>query len=349
VNVTIARRWVFPILWLAVISMLAVALVKLAFFPDVAEEADPAVASATIQQPTVSVSTGSVSNDVSIDGTVNADPAVPVLATVAGTVDELAVEVGATVAAGDTILDIKVETARDPETTTGADGVVTSTPLKPLISYVDVVATQDGVVSSLPVLPDQAVAVGGVLGQIAPPTFSVTGSLDAASQYRLLTKPTEASVTIPGGPAPFTCTGLTISAPLAGSDSGSGSTGQGAGATGGGASGGTSSGNTLRCAVPGDVQVFSGLPAKVTIAAGTAENVLLVPTTAVEGEAGTGNVWVVAADGATEKRPVTLGITDGSNVEVKTGVAEGDEVLQFVPGAEASTGTSPSDPSMIGG
>ena len=69
-----------------------------------------------------------------------------------------------------------------------------------------------------------------------------------------------------------------------------------------------------------------------------AENVLTVPITAVEGTAETGNVYVVLVDGGTELRPVTLGLSDGINVEVKKdGLSEGDLILQFVPGAPSVT------------
>jgi macrolide-specific efflux system membrane fusion protein len=68
--------------------------------------------------------------------------------------------------------------------------------------------------------------------------------------------------------------------------------------------------------------------------------VLTVPTTAVEGGSGTGVVYLVGADGATEPREVTLGLSDGISVEVTGGLAEGDMILQFVPGA-------PADPGMI--
>jgi len=40
---------------------------------------------------------------------------------------------------------------------------------------------------------------------------------------------------------------------------------------------------------------------------------------------------VVGDDGATEERPVTLGLTDGEQIEVKEGLTEGEQVLQFVP------------------
>lgn len=84
--------------------------------------------------------------------------------------------------------------------------------------------------------------------------------------------------------------------------------------------------------------MFPGLAASVTLAGGKAENVLVVPTTAVEGTAQSGVVFRRTDDGGTEEVPVTLGLTDGSSVEVTGGVEEGAELLQFVPGAAASTG-----------
>jgi multidrug efflux pump subunit AcrA (membrane-fusion protein) len=40
---------------------------------------------------------------------------------------------------------------------------------------------------------------------------------------------------------------------------------------------------------------------------------------------------MLGADGAEEERSVTLGLTDGDMIEVREGLAEGDQVLQFVP------------------
>jgi hypothetical protein len=161
---------------------------------------------------------------------------------------------------------------------------------------------------------------------VAPASFSLTATLAPEQQYRLLQQPTEAQVAINGGPAPFTCTGLTITTGATGSgDDGNG--GQGA------------SGTVVRCAIPGDVQVFAGLTAKVTIAGGIAENVLTLPLTAVEGAAGTGVVYLIGADGEPVETPVTLGLNDGVDVEITSGLAEGDLVLQFVPGAPADPGT----------
>jgi multidrug efflux pump subunit AcrA (membrane-fusion protein) len=97
----------------------------------------------------------------------------------------------------------------------------------------------------------------------------------------------------------------------------------------------------VRCAIPAEVTVFPGLAAQITIAGGKAENVLVVPTTAVKGSAETGVVWLVSADGTTAEHPVTLGMNDGTNVQITDGLAEGDLVNQFVPGAVAPQACQP--------
>jgi macrolide-specific efflux system membrane fusion protein len=65
--VGIARRWVFPVIRIILIAVIAVALGKLAFFPDKPAEADPAVPTGAVIEPTVPVTLGSITNDVVID------------------------------------------------------------------------------------------------------------------------------------------------------------------------------------------------------------------------------------------------------------------------------------------
>lgn len=336
---SVARRWVFPIIRIVLIAVIAVALAKLAFFPDTATEADPVVPTGEITEPLIPVSRGTVTNDLTLKGSVAADPAVAVKSTSAGAVDEIFVNTGATVESGDLIFDVKVETVPEPVETTLPDGSISVSQPKPVITYEQVFAPAAGVVSSISVIAGQTVAIGDAAAQIAPPSFSVTGSLSAEQLYRLVTRPTEAQVAIAKGPAPFTCPNLTITTPLAGSEGGStGGTG-GTGDTTGGATGGEGGGSgstSLRCTVPTGVTVFAGLSADITLAGGKAENVLTLPTTAVKGSAETGVVYVRAEDGSNTEIPVTLGLTDGSTVEITGGIDEGVEVLQFVPGAEAT-------------
>jgi membrane fusion protein, multidrug efflux system len=204
-----------------------------------------------------------------------------------------------------------------------ADGNPTSTPRPPQVRTATVPAPAAGTLGTLDVLVDQIVAVGDKVGEISPGTLSVTATLTQAEQFRLLAPPSTAEVEVQGGPAPFTCTGLTLGAAPASGD------GDENGAVVPPPAGG--GGTTARCAVPAGVTVFAGMGATVRVQAGTAENVLVVPVTAVQGSVQTGNVWVVAGDGTEEMRAVTLGLSDGDQIEVREGLAEGEQVLQFVP------------------
>ena len=308
----VVRKWVFPVLRLVIFLAIAIALVKVAFFPDLVAATNPDKPSAEIVEPQYTVGLGSVQNDVTLTGTVAADAAVPIKATLAGEVRKLLVSPGQHVDAGTPILTLRAEVP-------SADGTTTS------IKTATVTAPTAGTLSSFPALVGQLYSVGDTVGQVAPPSFHVSGSLDPAQLYRLIVQPTEAQVTITGGPAPFACTGLSITTPLAGQDSGDGA----------------ASGPTVTCSVPADVVVFGGLSANIVIAGGVADNVIVVPTTAVEGVAETGNVYFVLPDGSTEVRPVALGLNDGFTVEIKEGLAEGDVILQYVPGASAVDPNSP--------
>lgn len=313
----IARKWIFPIIRIIIFLAIAAALVKMAFFSGAITATDPTVPTAQIEEPIVTVEIGTITNDVTLKATVSADAAVPVKATLAGEVKKVLVAPGQAVVAATPMLTIRSEVP-------SADGATV------VIKTVTVTAGSVGILSAFPVIVGQVVAVGDVIGQVAPPTFSVGGSLSPEQQYRLLNRPTEAQVAITGGPAPFTCTGLTISSALAGASTDTSSTA----ASGAGTS--TSSGTTIRCAVPATVTVFSGLAAKLTISGGVAKDVLVVPITAVEGSAQTGVVYTQKAGGSPEKHAVTIGLTDGTNVEITSGLAKGDLILQFVPGAAKS-------------
>jgi len=323
VTVSIARKWVFPILRILVFAVIAAALVKLAFFADPVDQGSE-VPTGEIVEPQVPVTLGTIQNDVQLTGAVSADAANPVKATFGGTVREVLVGQGAGVAADTPIAVVRAELVNSNGT--------------PYTKTQTITAGSAGILSSFTLLVGQSIAIGDTIGQIAPQTFSVTATISPEQLYRLTEQPTEAQVAVQGGPAPFTCGSLTIITPL-----------PGAGGSGGDGSGGGESGSTttVRCAVPADVRVFSGLVADMTIAGGIAENVLTVPLTAVQGAADTGIVFVIRPDGEQEERPVTLGLNDGINVEIVEGLDEGELVLQFVPGASA--GVDPGVPTDGGG
>jgi HlyD family secretion protein len=72
----------------------------------------------------------------------------------------------------------------------------------------------------------------------------------------------------------------------------------------------------------------AGTPVKVSITGQTIENAWKVPVSAVlTGDDGAKTVMIVGSDGAAHKKPVTLGITDGDDIQVLTGIAPGDMVI----------------------
>jgi macrolide-specific efflux system membrane fusion protein len=321
---SVARKWVFPIVGLVVAAAIAAALIKLAFFGTSVAGAGGEEPTGGFVDPQVPVMIGTISNDVVLSGTVKADDAVPVKAPLDGTITSVDVSVGWVVTAGQQI------------------GVVKGFNAAGRTVSVAITAPVAGTISALKIVPNQQTTAGTAVAQIAPPGFYVTASVQPADRYRLVGAPTEAMVTVTGGPAPFTCTNLTVTTPLAGADSGSGDD-PGTGDPGAG------SGTTARCVVPADVTVFPDLVAQVTISAGVAENVLIVPVSSVLGAAESGVVYVVVdpETGETEERPVTLGLSDGINVEIVDGLEEGELVMQFVPGAPAGDPGMPPEGGVI--
>lgn len=326
----VTRRFIFPTIRIVLWALIAAALVKLAFLtvPDAA--ADPAAPSLEISEPRVQVAAGTITNTVTVTGSITADAASDVKATMAGTVTSLATAVGKHVDAGSPILVITLETPVEPTVTTNPDtGEQTVKENKPKVTRTTVTAPVTGTVATLTALKDQVVAVGDVVASVSPGTLSVTATLQPAQQYRLLTAPTEALVTVTGGPAPFTCTALRLgAAPSTGSGNGGGNEGGNGVGQGGGQSSPSAS---LTCAIPAGVTVFTGMAAQVAISAGAVADVPVVPVTAVQGSVQNGVVWKVAADGEPAEQKVTLGLTDGEQVQVVDGLALGDSILEYVP------------------
>ncbi|MCH1883620.1 efflux RND transporter periplasmic adaptor subunit [Agrococcus sp. ARC_14] len=323
------RTWVLPVLKLAVIAAIAIALVKLAFFPDTTEAvAEDPMAGAMFEEPMVAVERGSIENAVEIDGTIVPVEAVPIRSTQTGTVSRVYYDDGLEVAEGDVLFTVRVESEPEP----AEDGTIG----EPSAAIWNMRAPAAGTLTGFDLLAGQMIELGGEAGAVQPPQHLVRAAVGAADQYRLTSQPTAATVTIDSGPAPFSCTDVTITQPV-GEEIASGS------------------GATLTCAVPDDVRVFVGLSAKVELAAGSAADVLVVPTTAVLGSADVGIAYrpTTGADGAPgepEEVRVELGISDGSMVEVRSGLAEGDQVLQFVPGAvDPCSDPMSADPALCGG
>ena len=304
--------------------IIAISLVKFAFFPSTgADQSDqPLDPNANYGQMTVSPTKADITNTVSVNGNIENDPSTVVKATGTGTVNYIAVSDGTYVEAGAMILQIRGQKI-DSEISPNTDD--TDDQPKPTYTYTDITAPASGTLH-LSALLGQRFDIGDQLGTIAPSTYSAVATLNADQLYRIQETPSEATVTITNGPAPFTCSGLKIVTP----DTTQKNTNQQG-------ENQQSTGIQARCAIPADQKVFPGLGLKMDIVAGSATEVLTLPISAVEGRFQSGFVYLPASDGAgkPEKKPVTLGLTDGEIVEIKEGLTESDSVLEFIPTASS--------------
>ena len=303
--------------------IIAISLVKFAFFPSTgADQSDhPLDPNANYGQMTVSPTKADITNTVSVNGNIENDPSTVVKATGAGTVNYIAVSDGTYVEAGAMILQVRKVNDSDNSLTTGDEEIRPT----PTYTYTDITAPASGTLH-LSALLGQEFSIGDQLGTIAPSTYSAVATLNADQLYRIQETPSEATVTITNGPAPFTCSGLKIVTP----DTTQKNTNQQG-------ENQQSTGIQARCAIPADQKVFPGLGLKMDIVAGSATDVLTLPISAVEGRFQSGFVYIPATDGAgkPEKKPVTLGLTDGEIVEIKEGLTESDSVLEFIPTASS--------------
>lgn len=326
----VTRRIVFPALRLVIWAVIAVTLVVIAFKSAPQAEGDAESPSALVTLPQVAATKGPITNTVSLTGQVVADAASAEKVTQLGKVTAVHAKVGDVVAVGAPLLDVTLETPQEPLVTTNKEtGEETMTERKPKVTKSTLKATTAGTVATFTAIKDQEVSVGETFATISPGTLSVTASMVPEQQFRLMSIPTEGTVTVTGGPAPFTCTALRMGTAAAATP-----------ADGGGDPAGAEPGPTasasITCTVPAGTVVFAGLAAKLEITAGSAEDAILIPVTAVQGSVESGNVWVVAEDGTNTETAVKLGITDGSQVQIVEGLAEGDQVLQFVPGQDVA-------------
>lgn len=94
----------------------------------------------------------------------------------------------------------------------------------------------------------------------------------------------------------------------------------------------SSSGSTyyeITCTISGDdlSELYDGMTAEVTFVTKDSEDVLYIPNRAVTREDGKSYVKVKNESGKIETVEITTGFSDGTNVEVKEGLSEGDTVV----------------------
>ncbi|MFT0848330.1 efflux RND transporter periplasmic adaptor subunit [Actinomycetaceae bacterium L2_0104] len=311
------------VLRLLVWTIIAVALVKVAFFPSTeANENDGLEPGGQYGQLTVLPEVASITNSLALDGTVQSDPSSSIKATFEGQVTEFYVNDGATVNEGDTLLILEREEPGPDVVTQDEEGNEVVTPGETVWKHKYITAPASGTVSFTAILNQQFV-IGDSLGTVQPPTFSAVSALTPDQMYRIQDVPSKATITIKNGPAPFECEGLEIVTP------------QDAQPTSPESSEGGEPTATIqaRCAIPDGQKVFAGLQVTMDIVAGEATDVLTLPASAVEGRYQKGFVYAPTEDPDKPKKiEVELGLTDGMRVQITGGIEPEQELLEFIPG-----------------
>ena len=310
------RKIIFPTLKLIIFAMIAVALVKLAFFPSATTEMSQEISpGGQLIDPTVTVEIGDIVNDLTLDGSILRDPSQTVLATVQGEIGTIFVQEGETVARGERLYQIRTEHVPDPVEPTEQDPEPEQP--QPYFTYADVLAPTSGTLLEFPFLVGMSVDIGTETGKIQPASFHIAAGLTAAQQYRFTNAPESATVTIQEGPAPFECGSVTIDhGEQMGADDGTNET----------------TGAFVTCPIPENITVFPGLSASLTVAGGKAMSVPTLPLSAVLGTGDSGVVFVVDDSGEPTEQEVELGLSDEQAVEIGAGLTEGEEVLLHAPG-----------------
>jgi multidrug efflux pump subunit AcrA (membrane-fusion protein) len=116
----------------------------------------------------------------------------------------------------------------------------------------------------------------------------------------------------------------------------------------------TSSGGAAVATVENNIQIREGQTVIVSIISGQANNVLLVPNRVITTRSGKSYANVVLDKGVIEERLIQIGMTDGENTQVTSGLNENEQVLIIVvastsTGAAKTTGSTQGMPPGGGG
>ncbi|MGO1926258.1 efflux RND transporter periplasmic adaptor subunit [Brachybacterium tyrofermentans] len=355
------RRYVFPLIWMLILAVIALSLARMAFFPADASGAaeDPDVPAAEFDQyAVVPVETSDIASELTLPATVQPDEGTELKATDEGEINKIWAREGDTVEKGQRILQVRVPEEPAPvdippempaEGTTdgatagdgtdeggaGAEPVEQPAPqpeeTEQQYRYLTLYANAPGKITGLTLAEWESVATGDVVATISPGTYSIVAELTPEQQLSLLDVDIDASAILPTATDPVHCKapGITEDAEVAKPEAPQIDPMTGEETT------SSVSAAQLECAVPAGTKIVPGLSVEVTVKLGSATGVLTVPTTAAEGTGETGTVYMLD-EGTGEPTPVevTLGLRGDGVVEITEGLEEGQEILQFVPGVD---------------
>lgn len=308
-----------------------VALLKIAFFP--ANDEDFAQATGDFSQPTTELSPQRINNTQKLSATIVPDEPTVIRANASGEITDAYVNSGGNAVEGQNLLQVKKTSISDVASTSGSadfgDENAAAAAPETTVTWGNITAKASGTVQ-WDIVIGQTVEIGQEIGTISPNTFHAVAPIKPSQLYSLGDSISNGKLAITDGPAPFLCDSVKT---VTGSGAGSAGAGAGDGAgMGAGAAGGSSGGPQLRCDIPANQTVYEGVPATLILGSGTTSEVPALPVTAVEGRFREGVVYAPAKDGGKPtKIKVELGANDGTFIEIKRGLKEGQQVLEYVP------------------
>ncbi|MGI5245878.1 efflux RND transporter periplasmic adaptor subunit [Dactylosporangium sp. CA-139066] len=177
--------------------------------------------------------------------------------------------------------------------------------------------------------------------------YGIVADIDGAKAYQVSDSLQSVTAQIKSGPGPFPCNVLgtlaalpagTIPEPPAPAVNPSATAPAPQPTKGQAQQPSESTGMRLVCAGAADVKLINGAAATVEVITAKVTGVLVLPIEAVAGSQGKGQVEVVKADQSREIREVTLGLTDGKVIEIKSGLTENETVSVPGPNIPAAKG-----------
>jgi hypothetical protein len=195
-------------------------------------------------------------------------------------------------------------------------------------------------------------------------TYGIVAEIDSAQAYRISGTVASVRGQIASGPGPFPCARLgTVAALPAGTIPEPPAPGPSAQPTGAPSAppqeaqeleppvqsepGSEPTGLRLVCTAPADVKLINGAAVTLDVVTAKAAKALVLPVEAVAGSQGKGKVDVVGPDRTRRTTDVTLGLTDGKVIQIKSGLDENDVVAvpgpdlpEAAPGAEGGVNQS---------
>jgi multidrug efflux pump subunit AcrA (membrane-fusion protein) len=175
------------------------------------------------------------------------------------------------------------------------------------VGYSEIRSPIDGVVTDRPLFAGETAAAGAAVVTVMDTSSLLAKTHIAQSLAQRMKLGEEASVTVPGVADPVTAKVSLISPAL---DPGS---------------------TTVEVWLKIDNKAGTlkvGTPVKVSITGRTDAKAWKIPASSIlTAQDGSKTVMVVGADGAAHSKPVTLGLRDGDDVQILTGLAPGDLVI----------------------